>query len=263
MRPSSHVPSVAVIIFSAISSLYAQTTPQEALYLNQAAKFAPTSEVEQDEVIRFEADVIGNGTTEVFYTKASLRDGKHGYLWSVFASGPGGTLRPIGDVTFSVEVFTPSAWKADGKTKGFYTYFPSGGAKGSLAFFEVAASGITRRESRKIEPNGADKAEFDALFAARLTGESPRIELKRTALPKPQNTTAASNAVNAPPDARETPLAPKPPPIVQPPTPKKVPSSAPEPSQSKEPTSSTPWSIIVVLIVVACGLLWLLLKRRS
>ncbi|MFN0075620.1 MAG: hypothetical protein ACKVY0_04010 [Prosthecobacter sp.] len=31
---------------------------------------------------------------------------------------------------------------------------------------------------------------------------------------------------------------------------------------SKEPTSSTPWSIIVVLIVAAGGLLWLLLKRR-
>ncbi len=31
----------------------------------------------------------------------------------------------------------------------------------------------------------------------------------------------------------------------------------------KEPTSSTPWSIIVMLIVAAGGLLWLLLKRRS
>lgn len=44
---------------------------------------------------------------------------------------------------------------------------------------------------------------------------------------------------------------------------------APKPttsSPSDEPTSSTPWrpwSIIVVLVVAACGLLWLLLKRRS
>jgi hypothetical protein len=36
----------------------------------------------------------------------------------------------------------------------------------------------------------------------------------------------------------------------------------PMPRQS-EPVTSTPWSIIVVLIVAACGLLWLLLKRRS
>jgi hypothetical protein len=32
---------------------------------------------------------------------------------------------------------------------------------------------------------------------------------------------------------------------------------------SEEPTSSTPWSIIVVLIVAASGLLWLLVKKRQ
>jgi hypothetical protein len=32
---------------------------------------------------------------------------------------------------------------------------------------------------------------------------------------------------------------------------------------SEEPSSSTPWSIIVVLIVAGLGLLWLLLKRRA
>ncbi len=34
------------------------------------------------------------------------------------------------------------------------------------------------------------------------------------------------------------------------------------PTSSKEPPSSTSWGTIVVLIVAACGLLWLLLKRR-
>ena len=32
---------------------------------------------------------------------------------------------------------------------------------------------------------------------------------------------------------------------------------------SEESASSTPWSIIVVLVVATCGLLWLVLKRRS
>ena len=36
----------------------------------------------------------------------------------------------------------------------------------------------------------------------------------------------------------------------------------PTPTPTVEPASSTPW-IIVVLIVVACGLLWLLLERRA
>ena len=45
------------------------------------------------------------------------------------------------------------------------------------------------------------------------------------------------------------------------PTPK-APEAKPSTS-SEEPTSSTPWSVMVVLIVAACVLLWLLLKRRS
>lgn len=36
-----------------------------------------------------------------------------------------------------------------------------------------------------------------------------------------------------------------------------------QPTPSEEPTSSTRWSIIVVLIVAGCGLLWLLLKGRK
>jgi hypothetical protein len=47
-------------------------------------------------------------------------------------------------------------------------------------------------------------------------------------------------------------------------TAKKAPEAKPTvPTPRDEPTSSTPWSIIVVLIVAAVGLLWLLLKRRS
>jgi hypothetical protein len=54
------------------------------------------------------------------------------------------------------------------------------------------------------------------------------------------------------------------PPSVQTQTPKKSPEAKPAPpTPSEEPTSSTPWSIIVVLIVAAIGLLWLLVKNRK
>jgi hypothetical protein len=64
----------------------------------------------------------------------------------------------------------------------------------------------------------------------------------------------------------ETPQAPqlaKASPMVQPQTPQKAPEAKPTPIPSEEPTSSTPWSIIVVLIVAATGLLWLLVKKRK
>jgi hypothetical protein len=64
-------------------------------------------------------------------------------------------------------------------------------------------------------------------------------------------------------NAKKDPAPTNTPPLVQPPAPKKVPEAKPALTPSEETTSSTPWSIIVVLIVAAIGLLWLLLKRRS
>lgn len=56
---------------------------------------------------------------------------------------------------------------------------------------------------------------------------------------------------------------PKRPSLVQTPATKKEPEANSAPTQTEAPTSSTPLSIIVVLIVAAIGLLWLLFKRLS
>ena len=248
----------AVIIFSTVS--FAQPTSSESLYLDHAEKFAPTSEVKQDEIIRFEADVTGDGSAETFYTKASLRDGKHGYFWTAFETDSDGKLRLIGEVTFSTEVFAPATLKSDERIKGFYTYFPSGGSRGSLAFFEVTASGIARRESRKIEPTGADKAEFDELFGTRLKGERPKIDLKRTALPKHYSDTSPSGTRDFPQLTEEIAPAAKLTPVVE-----QTDLSKPKLEQTlrKKPALKTPWSLILVSIMVTIGLLWQLLKKRK
>ena len=52
-------------------------------------------------------------------------------------------------------------------------------------------------------------------------------------------------------------------PTMHPSAPKVAIKAVPSTLTTSEEPSSTPWSIIVVLIVAACGLLWLLLKRRS
>lgn len=52
-------------------------------------------------------------------------------------------------------------------------------------------------------------------------------------------------------------------PLINPQTSKKASEAKPTPLPSEELTSSTPWSIIVVLIVAATGLLWLLVKKRK
>jgi hypothetical protein len=75
---------------------------------------------------------------------------------------------------------------------------------------------------------------------------------------KPHTQSAASGARTS--DDGQSPL-PKP---STPPNERSADSAAQTSSvKSEEPTSSTPWSIIVVLIVAATGLLWLLLKGRK
>jgi len=262
MKPCLHLPTVVVIILSATSLLFAQITPDDELYLKHGTNWAPFVELEQDEIIRFEADVTGDDKAEVFYTKSSLRDGKQGYLWTVYAKGDNGSLALLGELTFSDKVFAPKSWTKDQKTRGFYTFGPGGAGKGVLVFYAVVGNRLVPLEERKIEPNGADRVEFDGLFGARLKGESPKIDLKRTTLPKQHSTITPSSVVPAPPESRET--TPKPLPVVQPTVPKKSPSTAPaSATPSEEPASSTPWSVVAVLIVAVIGLLWLLLKRRK
>ncbi len=47
------------------------------------------------------------------------------------------------------------------------------------------------------------------------------------------------------------------------PTAKVAEAKSTPPTPSEEPTSSTPWSMIVVLVMAALGLLWLLVKKRK
>lgn len=83
------------------------------------------------------------------------------------------------------------------------------------------------------------------------TGEAAKLEMPR----------ATPASVASSPDEKPSPA--NSPPLVQPLVPKKPPQAQPAPTLSEEPSSTIPWSIIVVLIVAATGLLWLLLKRRS
>jgi len=62
---------------------------------------------------------------------------------------------------------------------------------------------------------------------------------------------------------QQTTLTPRPPPIVQPPIAKKTEAKVTTSTPSNEPTSPTPWSMIIVLVVVALGLLRFLLKKAK
>ena len=86
-----------------------------------------------------------------------------------------------------------------------------------------------------------------------------------TSAPDSSNLDNPAEQTASPSDSllQTTPI-PKLPPSLQSQAPKKLPEPKPiTTTPSEAPTSSTPWSIIVVLIVAGCGVLWLLVKRRK
>jgi hypothetical protein len=102
------------------------------------------------------------------------------------------------------------------------------------------------------------------LWAKEIDGDAARQEDydgEKWPAPDSGNKSHETSPTSAP--NTQTTTTPNSPPTVHPAAPKKAPESKPAPTPSEEPTSSIPWSIIVVLIVAGCGLLWLVFKRRS
>lgn len=107
----------------------------------------------------------------------------------------------------------------------------------SLAKALEAASG-----SQILLPAQADEADFRAVI-------EKHKHTQRTTTGAAPNQSQSKTATSA---------------VIQQPKSERAPDVKPTfPTPIEEPPSSTPWSIIVVLIVAALGLLWLLLKRRS
>lgn len=84
--------------------------------------------------------------------------------------------------------------------------------------------------------------------------EQPLAAIERAATPQKDQGTSVTPTKTAVTTAPSPSL---------PPTKAKPIEAAKPPAPSMEPTSSTPWSVVAVLIVAAIGLLWLLVKNRK
>jgi hypothetical protein len=141
--------------------------------------------------------------------------------------------------------------------------------EGLSRFGTLGASCLNLLKARLLELDLQDSDEAQLVKAieaciARLEGRAaPEIAVSwkgqligvnRQAMSEWTRTSKSAPTVTTP--------RPKPPPVVQPPAPKKAPE-AKSVAANEESTTSTPWSVIVVLIVAAAGLLWLLVKNRK
>lgn len=124
----------------------------------------------------------------------------------------------------------------------------------------------------KLRLSGISKLiEYKGDFGVPIVQPSPvssfELAIDRGRIEQPSNAVKVSK-LNAVPEAKSAKNGSSPPtkahlsPLAQPTAPKKAPEV--KPSVTKvEPTASTPWNIIVVLILAANVLLWFLLKKRK
>jgi len=108
--------------------------------------------------------------------------------------------------------------------------------------------------------NHAPGDHIAALLKTNLTHEQRQRGERLVAILKGETPKEPPSKETAQASSSTTPVV-----ALQPPTPKKAPEAKATPTTlSEAPASSTPWSIIVVvLIVAACGLLWLVVKKRK
>ena len=248
-------------------------------------------------VLRFAFDVDGDGAAERFLASSFNAD-KLVCEWTVYAGasgkllGKGTSMRPDGfwwNPT-TREMLDYVRFGAEGGSAIFSQFGTNGlTTRNEPAALDEVSSGLGSKEAprqgfQRIKPDVTISLLADVVADADsgwrplilddaghnyslpngrllLTEDAPRVESLRSFTPK----TAFAALQKSEPQSEKS--SNKPPttstlPVVKPsPTPK--PPEAKPKAVNEEPTTSTPWSIIVVLIVAATGLLWLLVKKRK
>jgi hypothetical protein len=247
-------------------------------------------------VLRFAFDVDGDGSAERFLA-SSFNAEKLVCEWTVYAGasgkllGKGTSLRPDGfwwNPT-THEMLDYVRFGAEGGSAIFSQFSTNGlTTRNESAALDEVSSGLGSKEAprqgfQRIKPDVTISLLADVVADADsgwrplilddaghnyslpngrllLTEDAPRVESLRSFTPKAafaalqKSEPQSEKSSNKPPTTGTLPIVkPAPPPNA---------SEAKPVAASEAPTSSTPWSVIVVLIVAATGLLWLLVKKR-
>jgi hypothetical protein len=230
-----------------------------------AAAFAEdqTNAVDAAEVLAFTHDIDGDGVEEQFVTLAGFTNGRRGNIWTIYSGNLPTSI--IGEAQFPPNYVVSHASEPHKLPKGLYTYWPGDQQKGHLICYSVVEGKIVEKDIGEIEPLGRDKALFDSIFGVIGDGKTAfafksyqmrelkamSARLMPPSVTKEQTKPLATSATHPEPRSSHRISA-------QGESPKAKPAQ-----ETAEPTSLTPWSVIVILIVAAIGLLWLLSKVRK
>ncbi len=224
----------------------------------------------KDQILRLELDISGDGGPAVFLTYRGTGSSRAGANWTAYVPSTNGYKRTDG-IEFREDSVRAGKVEGFNDSGGLVSFLPGRG--GGILFRHrlLEHDGVLVTEEI-MEMNWEDPEHvqiFEQVFRRKLDEPMPDeffkkpshqvIEVKSIearAASKP-NSDTAETATN------ETSQKVNSPQFAQPPL-KIAPEAKPTASTpSQEPASSTPWSVIAVLIFAAIGLLWLLLKRQT
>lgn len=241
---------------------------------------------EYEVITRAIADIDGDGKDDVFIGSTYPYSGSKGTFWSAYQKGSEGYIR-ISPLQSDVQLVLRNAYVGLVASEGKQGILIADGRIKSnerltVGFQDVSFWTISdgQLQQKKLSPLSLSKPDDRQLYE-RYFGEGvssrpitfedlPIDRVRQQGYEVPMlhgegEAPVAPNESSAPQQQRDanTPSKLQPSATGQSSLSNKVSPTKPSSTASEDPASSTPWSIIVVLIVAAIGLLWLLLKRRS
>lgn len=230
-----------------------------------------------DAVFMVEVDLNNDGVNEFLVSSSLDRDGKQGNVFYLYRRDQDG-FSHVDEIHLDVGGFYLGPI-AEAGAYGIAKFWPLGGGQGGITAHIFDGSSLRQIELGQVvrDPGTLELKKpliWEKYFgekASRVAGKVKTLtsqELHRKYGLKVQSRTyAESMEASASPSLvpLKSDLASKvgAPPLVQRAVSKNASESKLTPAHGEEPASSTRWSAVVVVIVVAISLLWLLCKRRA
>jgi hypothetical protein len=254
-----------VVLLSFCTSVCLANSPNSIL-----RQFAESETQQNTEIIWVDTDINGDGINDLLVTTTNHKqeDDPRDFEWAVYAGNTDGTYSRCTTSLGQIQQLSLSM-RLDRYWVGYIPEINRHGllhltcGTGGQAMCQFNALVLDKSTFTNLPIGTPVNAEenFEA-YKQRIQSKGHPETSKATYAQVKQLQTSTRVSPKEPATTHTEPITTSA--IVQPPAPKKAPSPTTAQSPpSEEPASSTPWSIIAVLIVAATGLLWLLLKGRK
>lgn len=258
-----------------LAAVLLEASPSRAIVTDPEIDFIRTSDdvaaeygvSKKDEIIRLELDLTGDGQPTVFLTYKGTGS-RGGAVWTAYSPTSGGYSRADG-LQFREDFIRAGKVDELNPSGGLLVLYPGKGA-GNLVRYKFNGGKAIQEDVQKLDYSNPDHQQlFERVFGRKLSEPMPDEFFKKPAHQvievKSIEARLGLTPGNGTPSVatNETMTAPKPPPVVQSSTPKAREAKPTTSTLNEEPTSSTPWSVVAIVIVAAICLLWLLVKNRK